>query len=62
MRTPEHPLLHLIGQQVDVHFGNEVLTGKVVRVYTHDGKDIKVVFDDPLVYGGVGAGWFAPTK
>jgi hypothetical protein len=54
-----HPLAHLIDQQVDVHFGGEVLPGKVTQIaHKTDERDIKVIFDDPLVYGGTGAGWF----
>jgi hypothetical protein len=58
-RPPDHPLAKYVDCPVDVHFGPEVLPGKMTRVVKHmDGKDIKVIFDDPLVFGGVGTGWF----
>jgi len=48
---------------VDVHFGGQVLPGTVVKAYGRDdGRDIKVLFDDPLVYGGMGAGWFSADE
>jgi hypothetical protein len=63
IHTQEHLLSRYIDMAVDVHFGDEVLPGKVVRAITKpDGRDVKVVFDDPLVYGGMGAGWFKPTQ
>jgi hypothetical protein len=58
-KVEAHPLASYIDQPVDVHFGGDVLPGRVVQVYNKtDGRDIKVLFDDPLVYGGMGAGWF----
>lgn len=54
-----HPLAHLVDQRVDVHFGGDVLPGRVTQVFKKpEDRDLKVVFDDPLVYGGMGAGWF----
>lgn len=62
-RLHPHQYGHLIDRAVEVHFGNEVLQGKVTQVVSKpEGRDIKVVFDDPMVYGGIGAGWFLPSQ
>lgn len=58
-----HRLYRYVGVTVDVHFGGQVLPGTVVKTYQRDdGRDVKVLFDDPLVYGGMGAGWFSPDE
>lgn len=58
-----HPLNRYVGQAVDVHFGGDVLPGTLTRVVSRpEGRDLKVVFDDPLVYGGMGAGWFTAQE
>ena len=58
-----HPLAHYIGIDVEVHLGSQMLRGKIARVYTKpEDRDIKVVFDDPMVYGGQGAGWFTADQ
>ena len=46
-----------------VHFANgDALPGKIVRYAPDQVYSYKVVFDDPLVYGGTGAGWFEPAQ
>ena len=58
-----HPLNRYVEHAVDVHFGMQVLPGRLVRALTRpDGRDLKVIFDDPLVYGGMGAGWFSASE
>lgn len=58
-----HPLFRYVDQPIEVRFGGECLPGKITRVIGKpDGRDIKVVFDDPLVYGGMGAGWFSASE
>ena len=49
-----------VDDRVDVHFGGNRLSGHISRIVPQrkDDRPIKVVFDDPLVYGGAGAGWF----
>ena len=53
-----------VGVAVDVHYGGGVLPGKVVKVVPTkpDDRSVKVVFDDPMTYGGMGAGWFTPAQ
>ena len=57
-------LSRYVGISVDVHFGGEVLPGTVTKVVPKqdDDRSIKVVFDDPMTYGGMGAGWFTPAQ
>jgi hypothetical protein len=44
--------------RVDVHFGQTILPGRITKFVRTRERSYKVVFDDPLVYGGSGAGWF----
>ena len=53
--------------QVSLPYGPDGLTvhaGHVGRVQEPGPSKpectVKVIFDDPLVYGGMGAGWFSP--
>jgi hypothetical protein len=59
-----HPLNRFIDMAVDVHFGDQVLPGTLTRVVPTKaaGRILKVVFDDPMTYGGMGAGWFRPSQ
>jgi len=53
------------GMKVDVWLGNGALPplpGTVTKVVPEKEFPYKVVFDDPLVYGGAGAGWFNETQ
>jgi hypothetical protein len=59
----KHSLSRYVDMTVDVHFGDQTLPGTLTQVVpTKAPRSLKVVFDDPLVYGGIGAGWFSPAQ